>query len=119
MKLEHTISRRLLAESLRSEVFVEYVGTMGYDSRPFYCVGRATVPAPVQTSVEFASRHQDNDNYVEDAGDLLRWLDDVPRDTVMFWPDYAGYKQTGYWQYYKDSHSQWHFCGYESFSYAV
>ena len=117
MKLEHTISRRLLAASLRSEMFVEYIGVMGYDSRPFYCVGTNAVPAPVQSSVEFASRYLEN--FVSWAGDILRWLDDAPRDTVMFWPDYAGSRQTGYWQYYKDSHGQWHFCGYEHFSYAV
>lgn len=113
MILEHTISRRLLAESLRSEVFVEYIGDWGYDSRPLYAVGRKSIPAPVQTSVEFASRHREN--YVEEAGDILRWLDDAPRDTVMFWPDYSGSTIAGYRQYYKDRKSQWHFCGYESF----
>lgn len=114
-----SVSRHLMASFLNRFLATDYIGDYGYSDIPFYAAPGTNgilenhkVRAPVRTSVVYAETTRRGDNHVLPAGDILRWLDSVPRDTVLVWPDYSGSFPEGEWRYYKDRKGQWSKIGY-------
>lgn len=73
-----------------NEEYAIWVGDHGYDTRPFAFLKDGTLLyAPVAHTVEFASGHP---TQLLGRGDIIGWLDSLPDDAVIGFPQYCGYR---------------------------